>query len=76
MLKQQGTRKTRDIRKKQTNFQGNFLGLGHFLRLKDSISLPGTAAGDVSFAGKITWSSRTLSAVNYLSVNWLIAHLS
>ena len=39
MLKQQGTRKTRGIRKKQTNLQGNFLGLGHFLRLKDSISL-------------------------------------
>ena len=56
MLKQQGSRKTRGIRKKQTNLQGNFLGIGHFLRLKDSISLPGTAGGGASFAGKITWS--------------------
>ena len=75
MLKQQGTRKTRGIRKKQTKLQGNFLGLGHFLRLKDSISLHRHCRRRRAICSQ---NNLVFSIVirSYLSVNWLIAHLS
>ena len=75
MLKQQGTRKTRGIRKKQTNLQGNFLGLGHFLRLKDTISLHRHCRRRRAIRRKNNLVFPNVIR-SYLSVNWLITHLS